>query len=137
MRTPVFTEAATNLPKGSYVVPFGVCYGCFGVRDYNVLPNKEQHRRVWVNPIHRPSYVVPFWVVYYNSLPKSHNRPKKELHRSPWVHLKRHVNPSTRQFDQEVLRLLVEARASVHKAWGRKGLEFFGFRALDGLGFRV
>ena len=33
----------------------------------------------------RPSYVVPFWVVYYNPLPKNYNRPKKELHRSPWV----------------------------------------------------
>ena len=102
--TPVFTEAATNLPKGSYVVPFWVCYGFWGKGlYYNVLPKKEQHRRVWVNPIH----------------------------------LNRHLKPKTRQFDQEVLRFLVEARASVHKARGRKGLEFLGFRALDGLGFRV
>ena len=36
-------------------------------------------------PLPRPSYVVPFWVVYYNSLPKNHNKPKKELHWSPWV----------------------------------------------------
>ena len=33
----------------------------------------------------RPSYVVPFWVVYYNPLPKNYDEPKKELHRSPWV----------------------------------------------------
>ena len=36
-----------RLPKGSNVVPFGVCYG-FLVRDYNILPRKELHRRVWV-----------------------------------------------------------------------------------------
>ena len=35
------------LPKGSNVVPFGVCYG-FVVRDYTILPKKELHRRVWV-----------------------------------------------------------------------------------------
>ena len=35
--------------KGSYVVPFWVCY-VFLVRDYNVLPQKELHRRVWVGP---------------------------------------------------------------------------------------
>ena len=33
----------------------------------------------------KPSHVVPFWVVYYTPLPKNHNKPKKELHRSPWV----------------------------------------------------
>ena len=37
------------IPKGSNVVPFWVCYG-FGVRDYNILPEKELHRRVWVEP---------------------------------------------------------------------------------------
>ena len=36
------------LPKGSNVVPFWVWYG-FGVRDDNILPKKELHRRVWVN----------------------------------------------------------------------------------------
>ena len=36
-----------GLPRGSYVVPFWVCYG-FLVRDYNILPKKELHRRVWV-----------------------------------------------------------------------------------------
>ena len=36
------------LPKGSYVVPFWVCYGFFLVRDYNILPKKELHRRVWL-----------------------------------------------------------------------------------------
>ena len=30
----------------------------------------------------RPSYVVPFWVVYYSPLTQKHNRPKKGLHRS-------------------------------------------------------
>ena len=35
------------LPKGFYVVPFWVCY-VFWVRDYNILPQKEQHWRVWV-----------------------------------------------------------------------------------------
>ena len=35
----------------------------------------------------RPCYVVPFRVVYYNPLPKNHNRPKNELHRSPCVHV--------------------------------------------------
>ena len=33
----------------------------------------------------RPSHVVPYWVVYYNPLPKNHNKPKKELHWSPWA----------------------------------------------------
>ena len=37
-----------DLPKGSYVVPFWVCYG-FLVRNYNILPKKELHRRVWVD----------------------------------------------------------------------------------------
>ena len=31
------------------------------------------------------SYVVPFWLVYQNPLPKNHNKLKKELHKSPWV----------------------------------------------------
>ena len=38
-----------------------------------------------VETLPRPSYAVLFWVVYYNPLPKNHNRPKKELHWSPWV----------------------------------------------------
>ena len=42
--TPLRIE---SLPKGSNVVPFWVCYG-FWVRDYNILPKKELHRRVWV-----------------------------------------------------------------------------------------
>ena len=37
-----------GLPKGSYVVPFWVCY-CFLVRDYSILPKNELHRRVWVD----------------------------------------------------------------------------------------
>ena len=36
-----------SLPKGSYVVPFWVCYG-FLVRDLDILPKKELRRRVWV-----------------------------------------------------------------------------------------
>ena len=36
------------LPKGSYVVPFWVSYGFLGM-DYNILPTKELHRRVWVS----------------------------------------------------------------------------------------
>ena len=36
-----------QLPKGSNVVPFWVCYG-FLVWDQNILPKKELHRRVWV-----------------------------------------------------------------------------------------
>ena len=39
-----------TLPKGPNVVPFWVCYG-FWVRDYNILPKKELHRRVWLNPM--------------------------------------------------------------------------------------
>ena len=38
-----------------------------------------------VQGLPRPSYVVPFWVVYDNPLPKNHNKPKKEQHWSPWV----------------------------------------------------
>ena len=33
--------------KGSYVVAFWVCYGFFA-RDWNIIPKKELHRRVWV-----------------------------------------------------------------------------------------
>ena len=40
-------ERLKGLCKGSYVVPFGVCYG-FLVRDYSILPKKELHKRVWV-----------------------------------------------------------------------------------------
>ena len=36
-----------DVPKGSNVVPFWVCYDVL-VRDYNGLPKKELHRRVWV-----------------------------------------------------------------------------------------
>ena len=36
-----------GIPKGSNVVPFGVCY-VFLVRGYNVLPKKKLRRRVWV-----------------------------------------------------------------------------------------
>ena len=36
-----------GLPKGSYVVPFWVCY-VFLIGDCNILPKKELHRRVWV-----------------------------------------------------------------------------------------
>ena len=36
-----------NIPKGSNVVPFGVCYG-FGVMDHGILPKKGLHRKVWV-----------------------------------------------------------------------------------------
>ena len=41
------TDLFRSLPKSSNVVPFGVCYG-FLVRDCNILPKKELHRRVWV-----------------------------------------------------------------------------------------
>ena len=40
-----------TLPKGSYVVPFGVCYG-FMVRGYDILPRKELHWRFWVGMSH-------------------------------------------------------------------------------------
>ena len=33
-------------------------------------------------------YVVPLWLVYHNPLPKSHNKPKKELHWSTRLSLK-------------------------------------------------
>ena len=36
-----------GLPKGSNLVPFWV-YDGFLVRDDNILPKKELHRRVWV-----------------------------------------------------------------------------------------
>ena len=36
-----------SLPKGSYGVPFWVSSGVL-VRDYNMQPKKELHRRVWV-----------------------------------------------------------------------------------------
>ena len=36
-----------ELPKGSNVVVFGFVMG-FWVRDYNILPKKELHWRVWV-----------------------------------------------------------------------------------------
>ena len=35
------------IPKGSCVGPLWVCYG-FLARDFNILPTKELHRRVWV-----------------------------------------------------------------------------------------
>ena len=38
---------AKGLPKGSYVVPFGVCYG-FWVRCCNILPKEELHWRFLV-----------------------------------------------------------------------------------------
>ena len=44
MELPSHPTASQGLPKGSYVVPFWVCY----VRDFNILPKKELHRRVWV-----------------------------------------------------------------------------------------
>ena len=40
---------------------------------------------VYPNRLPKPSYVVPFWVVYYIPLPKTIKKPKKELHWSPWV----------------------------------------------------
>ena len=40
-------ERVWDLPKGSNVVPFWVCYGFWGRND-NILPKKELHRRVWV-----------------------------------------------------------------------------------------
>ena len=33
------------IPKGSYVVLIGVCYG-FWVREFDIVPKKELHRRV-------------------------------------------------------------------------------------------
>ena len=48
---PVAGESSSRvvqgLPKGSNVVPFWDLYG-FWVRDYNILPKKELHWRVWV-----------------------------------------------------------------------------------------
>ena len=40
-------ELLIALPKGSYIVSFGVCYG-FLVRGYNILIKKELHGRFWV-----------------------------------------------------------------------------------------
>ena len=51
-------------------------------RGYQEEPEEKQR------DLPKSFYVVPFWVVYYNPLPKIHNRPKKELHRSPWVECK-------------------------------------------------
>ena len=53
-------------------------------------PNSGNCPGITVAALPRPSYVVPFWVVCCNPLPKNHNRPKKELHRSPWVDVKAH-----------------------------------------------
>ena len=39
----------STLPNGSNVVPFWVSY-VFLVRDDNILPKKELHRRVWAYP---------------------------------------------------------------------------------------
>ena len=39
-----------SIPKGSHVLPFGVCYG-FWVREYDLVPKKELLRRVWVMTI--------------------------------------------------------------------------------------
>ena len=50
----------------------------------SILAVRLLQRMVFVF-IPRPSYVVPFWVVYVNPLPKNHDIPKKELHRSPLV----------------------------------------------------
>ena len=48
--------ASICLPKGSNVVPFCVCYG-FWVRDYNILPQKELHSRVWVGILRNASVI--------------------------------------------------------------------------------
>ena len=47
LEAPLLWFRLKGLPKGSNVVLFWVCYG-FWVRDYNRLPKKELHRRVWV-----------------------------------------------------------------------------------------
>ena len=47
MKCQLHGPCAARLPKGSCVVLFGVCYG-FWAGDYNILPKKELHRRVWV-----------------------------------------------------------------------------------------
>ena len=38
-----------SLTHGLLCSPFWVCNG-FVVRDYNILPDKELHRRSWVSP---------------------------------------------------------------------------------------
>ena len=63
---------------------WGAVGGRFTFRTRRFANPKPKFR---LQSLPRPSYVVPFWVVYYNPLPKIHNRPKKELHRSPWVGL--------------------------------------------------
>ena len=78
----------TNNPSSGLGFPLEGCvqqgFGC-------LFGGLEMDMHVWTTFISkplllpRPSYVVPSWVVYYNPLPKIHDRPKKELHRSPWV----------------------------------------------------
>ena len=64
------------------------CLGLVRVRVGQELPLAKVHDTRGPSCVYmcipRPSYVVPFWVIYYNPL-KNHNRPKKELHWSPWV----------------------------------------------------
>ena len=42
-----FKVKGYGLPKGCYVVPFGVCYG-FLLRGYTILAQAELHCRFWV-----------------------------------------------------------------------------------------
>ena len=60
-------------PKGSNVVPFRVCYG-FSVRDRNILPKKELHRRAWVNP--KPQTLISWMYRKVSSpdQPSSHDK---------------------------------------------------------------
>ena len=67
-----------GLVKGSYVVPFGVCYG-FWVGDYNIRPKKELHRRVWgLGFIKFGVYVL---IIYgeRDPFPRSRWRTRKKL----------------------------------------------------------
>ena len=70
-----FSSGMKNKNRRQFVcLQPGRCF-CGGTAGSN-LPSKD---------LPRPSYVAPFWVVYYNPLPQNHNKPKKELHWSPWV----------------------------------------------------
>ena len=64
------------------------------------------HRDPEVDSIPNPSYVVPFWVVYYNFLTKNPYNPKKELHRSPWVATTVPGNRGTLIFGNSIFDLL-------------------------------
>ena len=49
----------------------------------------------------RPSYVVLFWVVYIIPYPKTHSKPKKELHWSPGVDAKADLEAEQKLLKEE------------------------------------